>query len=230
MDRLDPDTPFLVEHLSDDGVRGGHRPHPHRRRGARRGGLILARRRGRSRHAWWREPRRNQTRDQERRHVAPRVGTPGREGLPMGPAHERLRRTPTFILQSSPRHNRCTDNPNDMTTTTPITVAAHGRRLDPSEDAFGWLRPSDDVAGDPEALRARLEEDGYLYVPGALDREAVRAGRLELLAPRGGGRRARPGVSARGRHPAAGRRASSGCGRSTRRRATCSGPCCTASG
>jgi hypothetical protein len=37
------------------------------------------------------------------------------------------------------------------------------------------------VAGDPEALRARLAEDGYLFVPGALDREAVRAGRLELL-------------------------------------------------
>ncbi len=68
-----------------------------------------------------------------------------------------------------------------MTTTTPITLAAHGRPLDRSEDALGWLRPSDDVAGDPQALRARLAEDGYLFVPGALDREAVRAGRLELL-------------------------------------------------
>jgi hypothetical protein len=99
----------------------------------------------------------------------------------MGPAHERLRRTTTFILQSSPRHNGCPDNPNDMTTTTPVTPAAHGRPLDLAEDAFGWLRPSDDVAGSPQALRARLAEDGYLYVPGALDREAVRAGRLELL-------------------------------------------------
>jgi hypothetical protein len=99
----------------------------------------------------------------------------------MGPAHERLRRTLTFILQSSSGHNGCPDNPNDMTTTTPITLAAHGRPLDRSEDALGWLRPSDDVAGDSEALRARLAEDGYLYVPGALDREAVRAGRLELL-------------------------------------------------
>ena len=43
-----------------------------------------------------------------------------------------------------------------MTTTTPITLAAHGRPLDPSEDAFGWLRPSDDVSGDPQALRAPL--------------------------------------------------------------------------
>jgi hypothetical protein len=59
--------------------------------------------------------------------------------------------------------------------------AARGRRLDPSDDAFGWLRPSDSLAGDPGALRARLREDGYLYLPGLLDREAVRAGRMELL-------------------------------------------------
>jgi hypothetical protein len=60
--------------------------------------------------------------------------------------------------------------------------AANGRRLDTSEDAFGWLRTSDDVAGDPVALRERLDEDGYLYVPGLLDRDAVQAGRDELLA------------------------------------------------
>jgi hypothetical protein len=60
--------------------------------------------------------------------------------------------------------------------------AARGRPLDLSEDAFGWLRESDSVAGNPEALRARLEEDGYLFVPGLLDRGAVRAGRLDLLA------------------------------------------------
>jgi Phytanoyl-CoA dioxygenase (PhyH) len=62
-----------------------------------------------------------------------------------------------------------------------LAPAARGRRLDLSEDAFGWLRPSDSVTGDPDALRARLEEDGYLFLPGLLDREAVRAGRTELL-------------------------------------------------
>ena len=60
--------------------------------------------------------------------------------------------------------------------------AARGRALDRSGDAFGWLSTSDLLTGDPEALRARLEQDGYLFVPGLLDREAVRAGRLELLA------------------------------------------------
>jgi Phytanoyl-CoA dioxygenase (PhyH) len=60
--------------------------------------------------------------------------------------------------------------------------AARGRPLDLSDDAFGWLRPSDSLTVDPEALRARLDEDGYLFVPGLLGREAVRTGRLELLA------------------------------------------------
>jgi Phytanoyl-CoA dioxygenase (PhyH) len=62
-----------------------------------------------------------------------------------------------------------------------VVPAARGRRLGLSEDAFGWLRPSDSLTGDPDALRARLEQDGYLFVPGLLDREAVRACRMELL-------------------------------------------------
>jgi hypothetical protein len=52
--------------------------------------------------------------------------------------------------------------------------AARGRRL---ED-FGRLRestPADDLA-------TRLREDGYLFVRGLLDRDAVAAGRAELLA------------------------------------------------
>jgi hypothetical protein len=56
-------------------------------------------------------------------------------------------------------------------------LTAHGRALDRSDDAFGWLRPSD--PGDP--LRERLENDGYLFVPGLLDRDEVLAGRLDLL-------------------------------------------------
>jgi Phytanoyl-CoA dioxygenase (PhyH) len=58
-----------------------------------------------------------------------------------------------------------------------IGPSARGRRL----DAFGWLRASDPLSGDPEALRARLAHDGYLYLPGLLDRDAVRAARMELL-------------------------------------------------
>jgi Phytanoyl-CoA dioxygenase (PhyH) len=58
--------------------------------------------------------------------------------------------------------------------------AANGRRLDAAPPAFGHLRPS--APGDPAALRARLAEDGYLFVPGLLDRDAVGAARAELLA------------------------------------------------
>lgn len=62
-----------------------------------------------------------------------------------------------------------------------VTPAARGRRLDGSEAAFGSLLRSDSLVGEPGALRARLQRDGYLFVPGLLDRQAVRAGRLELL-------------------------------------------------
>jgi len=68
-----------------------------------------------------------------------------------------------------------------MAVTDTVELSARGQRLDTSGEAFGWLRPSDSLIGDAAALRARLEEDGYLYVPGLLDREAVRAGRMELL-------------------------------------------------
>ena len=34
-----------------------------------------------------------------------------------------------------------------------VTPSARGRSLDVSADAFGWLRRSDDLVGDPAALR-----------------------------------------------------------------------------
>jgi hypothetical protein len=62
-----------------------------------------------------------------------------------------------------------------------VTPSARGRSLDVSAEAFGWLRRSDDAADDPEALRERLAEDGYLFVPGLLDRDEVWAARMALL-------------------------------------------------
>jgi hypothetical protein len=58
-----------------------------------------------------------------------------------------------------------------------VPLTAGGRPLDRSPDAFGWLRAS--APDDP--LREHLEEDGYLFVPGVLDRDEVLAGRLDLL-------------------------------------------------
>ncbi|MFI5387142.1 MAG: phytanoyl-CoA dioxygenase family protein [Fimbriimonadales bacterium] len=59
-------------------------------------------------------------------------------------------------------------------------LLAGGRVLDTSGDCFGFLRSSADLAGDPAALRARMEEDGYLYLPGFFDREEVRQVRMSL--------------------------------------------------
>jgi len=43
------------------------------------------------------------------------------------------------------------------------------------------MRASADLIDDPGALRARMEEEGYLYLPGVLDREAVLTARIEIL-------------------------------------------------
>jgi ectoine hydroxylase-related dioxygenase (phytanoyl-CoA dioxygenase family) len=60
--------------------------------------------------------------------------------------------------------------------------------LDTSEEAFGELRDSAYLVGDAEALRARMQEDGYLFVRGLLKREDVMAARkviVERLAAEG---------------------------------------------
>ena len=49
-------------------------------------------------------------------------------------------------------------------------------------DELRPLRDSSDVLGDAEAMRERLAEDGFLYLPGFLDREEVLAARREILA------------------------------------------------
>ena len=49
-------------------------------------------------------------------------------------------------------------------------------------DMLGELTDSAAFLADPAALRARLAEDGYLFLRGVLDPAAVRAGRAEVLA------------------------------------------------
>ncbi len=48
-----------------------------------------------------------------------------------------------------------------------------GHELNLSPEGFGELRRSDTLLKNPEALRARMKEDGYLYLPGCLDRQEV---------------------------------------------------------
>jgi ectoine hydroxylase-related dioxygenase (phytanoyl-CoA dioxygenase family) len=47
--------------------------------------------------------------------------------------------------------------------------------------AFLPMRSSADLIGDPDALRARMQEDGYLYLPRVLDPELVHALRRDVL-------------------------------------------------
>lgn len=53
--------------------------------------------------------------------------------------------------------------------------------LDTSPDAFGELRRSLDIVDDGVALHERMREDGYLYLPGYLDRAEVLEARAVLL-------------------------------------------------
>lgn len=68
------------------------------------------------------------------------------------------------------------------------TLFSNGVALDTAAERFGVLRSSADLADDAAALRARMQEDGYLYLPGFLDRELVldaRRATLEKLADQG---------------------------------------------
>ena len=57
---------------------------------------------------------------------------------------------------------------------------SHGYSFGP--EPVGELRDSSSLAQQPDALRERMAEDGYLLLRGALDREQVLAARAELCA------------------------------------------------
>jgi hypothetical protein len=59
-------------------------------------------------------------------------------------------------------------------------LTSFGHALDLSPQAFGELRRSNDIAHDAFQLRARMAEDGYLYLPGLLDEDQVLAARREI--------------------------------------------------
>lgn len=61
----------------------------------------------------------------------------------------------------------------------PTGLRAQGRLLDPSPEALGSLRDSTPIRDVAAALRTRMEEDGYLFLPGLLDRSDVIAARRE---------------------------------------------------
>ena len=56
-------------------------------------------------------------------------------------------------------------------------LLASGQPLDPSPEAFGFVRSSADALADPAELNRRLEDDGYLYLPGFFDSDLILAAR-----------------------------------------------------
>ena len=65
-----------------------------------------------------------------------------------------------------------------MTTATIPQLTYSGKPI--AMDQVGELRRSDDIIDDRDALWERMEEDGYLFLPGYLDRREVLAARAEL--------------------------------------------------
>jgi hypothetical protein len=67
----------------------------------------------------------------------------------------------------------------------PAGMPAHkqfvGQELDLGQESFGELRDSAGIIGDATGLRARMAEDGYLYVRGFFDRARVLAARAEVV-------------------------------------------------
>jgi ectoine hydroxylase-related dioxygenase (phytanoyl-CoA dioxygenase family) len=59
-------------------------------------------------------------------------------------------------------------------------LTASGYVIDTAPELFGTLESSIDLVGDPAALRERMGEEGYLYLPGYLDRAEVLAARQEI--------------------------------------------------
>ena len=57
----------------------------------------------------------------------------------------------------------------------------HGKPLDTRSQRYGELRSSADSLQDFDELRRRFEEDGYLYLPGLLDRDTLSAARQTML-------------------------------------------------
>ena len=57
----------------------------------------------------------------------------------------------------------------------------NGEPLDMSPQCFGELRVSTDALDNGDELRQRMAADGYLFVPGYLDRDQVIEARLDLL-------------------------------------------------
>ncbi len=60
-----------------------------------------------------------------------------------------------------------------MTLKTSLILTSQGYEVDTSPECFGEMKRSDHLVNDYSALRENMETDGYLYLPGYLDRDEV---------------------------------------------------------
>jgi len=67
------------------------------------------------------------------------------------------------------------------TTQIPASLSASGEQLDLSEDGFGLLLDSSASLFDAPLLRERMERDGYLFLPGLLNRDEVLEARRAMV-------------------------------------------------
>lgn len=81
-----------------------------------------------------------------------------------------------------------------MSTVTFPRLISSGHELETSPDTFGELRSSIDIVNDIEALRQRMADDGYLYLPGYLDRDLVFEARQEIVSQLAEGNALEPGT------------------------------------
>ena len=76
----------------------------------------------------------------------------------------------------------------EMSSATLPSLTAGGIDLETGPDRFGFLLDSNEVIDNAEALRSRMDRDGYLFLPGFFEREQVRKARVafcDLLAENG---------------------------------------------
>ena len=60
-------------------------------------------------------------------------------------------------------------------------LTVHGKSLETGSESYGELRSSADALEDLDELHRRFERDGYLYLPGLLDRDILSAARRAML-------------------------------------------------
>ncbi|MCE0498954.1 MAG: phytanoyl-CoA dioxygenase family protein [Methylacidiphilales bacterium] len=64
---------------------------------------------------------------------------------------------------------------------TVIALTSRGYELDIRPGSFGEMVRSDNILNDTSALKERLKQDGYLYIPGFFPREDIQLARTEIL-------------------------------------------------